>query len=193
MHVLPLAKRAEVVSHLTNCGSVRATSRQTGVHKTTILSLILKLGEGCRWLHNRLVRGLHVGRVEADEMHSYVHTREQNLKPGSLPEHGESSLYLAIASTSKLILRSHVWSVEEPIDAALSAEPCDPPEPRPLAPRPDAPKVTTKTTPTGVRLRAVDGGKAPQRAPAPRRGQQIDLWEVLRRAKEREEGEEPPK
>jgi hypothetical protein len=39
----------------------------------------------------------------------------------------------------------------------------------------------------------VDGGKAPQRAPAPRRGQQIDLWEVLRRAKEREEGEEPPK
>jgi hypothetical protein len=81
MHVLSLERRAAVVSHLTDCGSVRATSRQTGVHKTTILSLILKLGEGCRWLHNRLVRGLHVGRVEADEMHSYVHTREQNLKP----------------------------------------------------------------------------------------------------------------
>ena len=98
MHVLPLAKRAQVVSHLTDCGSVRATSRQTGVHKTTILSLILKLGEGCQRLHNRLVRGIHAGRVEADEMHSYVHTREQNLKPGALPEHGESWLYLAIAS-----------------------------------------------------------------------------------------------
>jgi hypothetical protein len=96
-------------------------------------------------------------------------------------------------------LSDHVWSVEELIDAALSASPCEPPEPRPLAPRPDAPNVTTKTTPTGVKLRAVDGGKAPQRAPAPRRGQQIDLWDVLRRAKEgeRERGrptpDEPPK
>ena len=80
MHVLSLERRAAVVSHLTDCGSVRATSRQTGVHKTTVLSLILKLGEGCQRLHNRLVRGLHVGRVEADEMHSYVHTREQNLR-----------------------------------------------------------------------------------------------------------------
>jgi hypothetical protein len=104
MHVLSLEKRADVVSHLTDCGSVRATSRQTGVHKTTILSLILKLGEGCQRLHNRLVRGLHVGRVEADEMHAYVHTREQNLHPGSLPEHGETWLYLGIASTSKLII-----------------------------------------------------------------------------------------
>jgi IS1 family transposase len=113
MHVLSLERRAAVVSHLTDCGSVRATSRQTGVHKTTILSLILKLGEGCRWLHNRTVRGLHVGRVEADEMHSYVHTREQNLKPGSLPEHGESWLYLAIASTSKLILSYHVGEARD--------------------------------------------------------------------------------
>ena len=63
MHVLPVAKRAQVVSHLPDCGSVRATSRQTGVHKTTILSLILKVGEGCRRLHNWMVRGLHVGRV----------------------------------------------------------------------------------------------------------------------------------
>jgi IS1 family transposase len=98
---------------LTDCGSVRATSRQTGVHKTTILSLILKLGEGCRWLHNRMVRGLHVGRVEADEMHSYIHTREQNLKPGALPEHGESWLYLGIASTAKLIISYHVGEARD--------------------------------------------------------------------------------
>src|SRR5215212_9755138 len=72
MNVLPMERRVAVVSMLTDCGSVRATSRQTGVHKTTILSLILKLGEGCRSVHNRLVRGLHAGRVEADEMHAYV-------------------------------------------------------------------------------------------------------------------------
>jgi hypothetical protein len=116
MHVLPLAKRAEVVSHLTDCGSVRATSRQTGVHKTTILSLILKVGEGCRRLHNRMVRGLHVGRVEADEMHAYCHTREQNLHPGSLPEHGETWLYLGVASTAKLIISYHVREARDEVN-----------------------------------------------------------------------------
>jgi hypothetical protein len=31
------------------------------------------------------VRGLHVGRVECDEMHAFIHTREKNLRPASLP------------------------------------------------------------------------------------------------------------
>jgi IS1 family transposase len=344
-----LAKRAAVVSHLTDCGSVRATSRQTGVHKTTILSLILKLGEGCQRLHNKLVRGLHVGRVEADEMHSYVHTREQNLKPGAPPEHGESWLYLAIASTSKLILSyhvgeardetncevfirdlrgrlatipllntdglsayegpvarwfgiqggpgggvdyaqlvknfsgkrrakdydryapakggkplttkravygnpdletcstsfvertnlsvrnylkrfarrgtgfsktlrhhsamiaifvawfnfcrvhetlrctpameaglaSHVWSVEELVEAALAAEPCEAPSPEPLKPRSEAQKVTEKQTSTGARLRVIDGGKALPK--------QTTIWTVLKEAQRQEErGKTPP-
>jgi IS1 family transposase len=356
MNVLSLERRAAVVSHLTDCGSVRATSRQTGVHKTTILSLILKLGEGCRWLHNRLVRGLHVGRVEADEMHSYVHTREQNLRPESLPEHGESWLYLGIASTAKLIisyhvgeardeancevfirdlrgrlatipllntdgltayeapvarwfgvqggpgggvdyaqlvknfsgkrrakdydryapatgkplttkravygdpdletcstsfvertnlqvrnflkrfarrgtgfskslrhhaamvsifvtwfnfcwihetlkctpameagLSNHVWGVEELVQAALEAEPCEAPSPEPLKPRPEAPKATEKVTSTGARLRVIDGGKAPQNR-AMRPGEQATIWTVLREAKRQEEekGKPPP-
>ena len=59
-----------------------------------IVSLILKLGKGCQGLHTRLVRELQVGRVEADEMHAFVHTREQNLHPGSLPEHGEKLILL---------------------------------------------------------------------------------------------------
>jgi hypothetical protein len=46
-------------------------------------------------------------------MHSYVHTREQNLKPGALPEHGESWLHLGIASTSKLIISYHVGEARD--------------------------------------------------------------------------------
>ena len=362
MHVLSTARRAEVVAHLTECVSVRATSRLTGVHKTTILSLILKLGEGCRRLHNRLVRGLHVGRVECDEMHAYLHTREQNLQPGAAPEHGESWLYLGIAASSKVIisyhvgeardepncdvfmrdlrgrlatipllntdglsayegavarwfgiqggpgggvdfaqlvknfqgkgkrrgkakdydryapakgeplttkravfgnpdldtcstsyiertngsvrnhlkrfarrgtgysktlkhhaamvaifvawfnlcrvheslrctpmmqqgLTSHVWSVEELVEAALSAEPCEPPSPRPLEPRPEPPKGAERKTSTGAVLRAVQGGKAPQKRaakPLPV-GYQPDLFDVLREAQRREDdGRTPP-
>ena len=347
MNVLSLERRAAVVSHLTDCGSVRATSRQTGVHKTTILSLILKLGEGCRRLHNKLVRGLHVGRVEADEMHAYIHTREQNLGRDAAPEHGETWLYLAVASTSKLILSYHVgdardeancdafirdlrgrlatipllntdglsayegpvarwfgvqggpgggvdyaqlvknfsgkrgkrdydryapatgkalttkravygdpdlgscstsfvertnlsvrnylkrfarrgtgssktlrhhaamvsifafwfnfcrvhetlrctpamesglasrvWSVEDLVEAALAAEPCEAPSPEPLKPRGDAKRATEKQTSTGARLRVIDGGKAPQK--------QATLATVLREAQRQEGRGKPP-
>ena len=54
MHVLSMERRVAVVEHLTDGAGVRAASRLTGVHKTTILSLILKLGQGCERLHSRL-------------------------------------------------------------------------------------------------------------------------------------------
>ena len=81
MHVLSMERRVSVVEHLTDGSGVRAASRLTRVHKTTILSLILKLGEGCSRLHNRLVRGLSINRIECDEMHSFIGVREKNKRP----------------------------------------------------------------------------------------------------------------
>ena len=92
MHVLSTVRRAEVVNHLTDGSGVRAASRLTGIHKTTTLSLLLKLGAGCDQLHKRLVRGLRIARVEADEMHAFIHTREQNLRDDEPREWGESWL-----------------------------------------------------------------------------------------------------
>jgi hypothetical protein len=98
-------------------------------------------------------------------------------------------------------LASHIWTVEELVEAALSAKPCNPPEPLPLAPAPEmpnAPKVTERKTSTGFVLRSVDGGKT---APAPRNGsktlkpgEQATIWTVLREAKRREDerGKSPP-
>jgi hypothetical protein len=53
MHVLSMERRVAVVEHLTDGAGVRAASRLTRVYDTSILSLILKLGQGCTWLHNR--------------------------------------------------------------------------------------------------------------------------------------------
>src|SRR5215207_3705286 len=93
VNVLSMERRVAVVSHLTDCGSVRATSRQTGVHKTTIISLILKLGEGCGGSTIAWCAGSMSDVLEADEMFAFIHTREQNLQPGALPEHGELVLH----------------------------------------------------------------------------------------------------
>lgn len=73
-------------------------------------------------------------------------------------------------------ITNHVWSVEELVTRALSAEPCDAPLPKPLAPPVPAPgekPVTARQTSTGAWLRVVDGGKGkgpsndPPRAPTP--------------------------
>ena len=117
MHVLSMERRVAVVEHLTDGAGVRAASRLTGVHKTTILSLILKLGQGCAWLHNKLVRGLSVNRIECGEMHTFIHTREKNLRGDEPAEWGESWLWLAVASTAKLIISYRIAPSRDEQDA----------------------------------------------------------------------------
>ena len=47
MNILPRDKQVAVISALCEGVSVRATARLTGVNRNTILSLGLKVGEGC--------------------------------------------------------------------------------------------------------------------------------------------------
>jgi phosphoadenosine phosphosulfate reductase len=57
-NVLPFKAQCDVTAHLCDGCSVNATERLTSVTKKTILRLLLALGDGCAWLHNRLVRGV---------------------------------------------------------------------------------------------------------------------------------------
>ncbi|EYF08884.1 Hypothetical protein CAP_2745 [Chondromyces apiculatus DSM 436] len=66
----------EVVAHLVEGASIRATSRLTGVSKPAILSLLLRMGEGCSRLHDRLVRDIDVRDMQADEIGSYVQKKQ---------------------------------------------------------------------------------------------------------------------
>jgi hypothetical protein len=61
VNVLPREKQIEAIAALTEGVSVRATERLTGVNRGTILSLGVRVGDGCEALHNRLMRNLHVG------------------------------------------------------------------------------------------------------------------------------------
>ncbi|MGK3966351.1 hypothetical protein WMF38_19470 [Sorangium sp. So ce118] len=67
-HVLPTAKRVEVVAHLVEGAQSGPTSRLTGVSQPAILSLVLRVGDGCERLHNRLVRGVDCRTVQVDEI-----------------------------------------------------------------------------------------------------------------------------
>lgn len=55
---LPESKQIAVLSALVEGVSIRATSRMTDVSQPTILSLLVRMGEGCAALHDGMMRGL---------------------------------------------------------------------------------------------------------------------------------------
>jgi transposase-like protein len=63
-HSIEIGKAVQVVTLLTEGMSVRAVTRITGVHKTTILSLLQTVGEKCRRVFDARVRIFTAGDVE---------------------------------------------------------------------------------------------------------------------------------
>jgi transposase-like protein/IS1 family transposase len=103
-HYTDPAKAAQIVNLLLEGMSVRAVSRTTGLHQGTILSLLLTVGDNCRTLFDSRVRGIRPRFVQADELWTFVHTKERHLRPGSPNEWGDAYVWMAIDSETKMIL-----------------------------------------------------------------------------------------
>jgi IS1 family transposase len=88
--------------------SVRAISRVTGVHKTTILSLLLTVGSKCADLFDQTVTNLKPRYVQADEAWTFVQKKQKRLKPSDPDERGDQYLWVALDSETKLVMTYHV-------------------------------------------------------------------------------------
>jgi len=96
-------KQTRVVAALTEGCSVRATERLTDVNRETILSLGLRMGEGCRRLMDGMLRDLTVNLIELDEQWSFVGCKQKNVREGET-ERGDTWLFIALDATSKAVL-----------------------------------------------------------------------------------------
>ena len=67
-----------MVACLVEGNSLRATVRMTGVHRTTIQRLLVKLGASCSDHQDRAFRGLRLKRLQCDEIWSFVGCKEKN-------------------------------------------------------------------------------------------------------------------
>lgn len=108
MSLLTLSKRSEVIAHLCEGAGIRPTSRLANVSQPTILSLLLKIGTGCDRLHDKLVRGLDIRDIQADEIWSFIQKKQARVQPGDNPTHGDAYTFLALARTQKLIISYRV-------------------------------------------------------------------------------------
>ena len=108
MNILPREKQIEAIAALTEGVSVRATERLTGVNRGTILSLGVRVGQGCAALHDGLMRNLNVGRIELDEAWSFIGKKQKMLTAEDSAEKGDCYIFLAIAGAAKAILSYRV-------------------------------------------------------------------------------------
>ena len=107
-HTTTLDDAVRVLTLMTEGMSVRAISRVTGIHKTTILSLLLTFGAKCATLFDARVTGLTPRFVQADELWTFVAKKQKRLKADDPIEFGDQYVWIAMDSESKAILSYHV-------------------------------------------------------------------------------------
>lgn len=104
MNILSREKQVAAISALTEGVSVRATERLTGVNRGTILSLGVRVGEGCLKLHSAMMQGLHVNRIELDEIWAFVGKKQRLVTHDDSDMVGDQYTFIALADSAKAII-----------------------------------------------------------------------------------------
>lgn len=111
MNNLNPEKKLAVIAALTEGCSIRSIVRMTGVHKKTIMKLLVEVGTRCQQMMDERMRGLHFEAVECDEIWTFVQKKEGVLKPEERKVHreiGDQYTYIALDPVSKMIPAFHV-------------------------------------------------------------------------------------
>lgn len=105
-NVLTTEKQQFAMRLLVEGNSLRSVTRLTGIHRTTVMNLLVRFGDGCRQFLDEEMRGLKLRHIECDEIQTYVHTRQKNLtieQKENCPEIGEFYLWTALDMDTKLV------------------------------------------------------------------------------------------
>jgi len=104
MNRLNLDRRTQIVSALVEGNSIRSTERMTGVHRDTIMRLLVEVGTGCAEIMDEKMRELPCKRVQVDEIWSYVGKKQRHVKPGDDKARvGDQWTFVAIDADTKLV------------------------------------------------------------------------------------------
>lgn len=103
MNILPIEKKALVLSLLTEGQSIRSTSRLTGVSQPTILKLLLDTAEQARNLHDNFMVNIRSRYIECDEQWQYVYCKQKRVPDGQHFAKGDFYTFIAMDSETKLV------------------------------------------------------------------------------------------
>ncbi|MCI0706721.1 MAG: IS1 family transposase [Ignavibacteriae bacterium] len=103
MNALPASKKTLILSHLVEGLSVRSIERLTGVHRDTIIRLMLSAGNVARDILDREMMNLDIKRIQVDEIWTYIGKKQKRLRLGDPLEYGDAYTFVALDPDTKLI------------------------------------------------------------------------------------------
>jgi IS1 family transposase len=105
MNILATDKRAQILHHLVEGCSMRATSRLTGAAKKTVERLLQSAGVACREYQDQAMRNLNCKVLQLDEIWAFCGCKEAHVKPPFKGSgiRGDVWLWTAIDADTKLI------------------------------------------------------------------------------------------
>lgn len=105
MNILSTAKRATIIKALTEGASIRSTARLVGVSKSTVLNLLVEVGEFCSIYQDHKLRHLACKRIEADEIWAFVGAKQRN---ATRKGDGDIWTHTAMCAETRLMFAWHV-------------------------------------------------------------------------------------
>ncbi len=98
MNVTPKDKQIQILSALVEGNSIRSTERMTGVHRDTIMRLLVRIGNKSHKLMDSHTKDFHCKRLQIDEIWTFVKKKERRLTPlDRLRNHSYGDQYVFVA------------------------------------------------------------------------------------------------
>ena len=131
MNILPIERQSQIISSLVEGCSIRATERMTNTHRDTIMRLGVRIGQGCKVLHDNLFQNLDTRILELDEIWAYVGKKQKRIKPIETADKGDRYTFTALDGDSKAIVayrigkrdgdnnRAFIWDLREKVDSFM--------------------------------------------------------------------------
>src|SRR4051812_1463343 len=103
-NILPRQKQVAVLNALVEGCSIRSTERMLDVSRETVLSLLVRVGEGCIQLHDAMIRDLPCERIECDEIWGFIQKKQRNLRAtDDAGQVGDAWTFVGIDADTKLV------------------------------------------------------------------------------------------
>src|SRR3989304_4867272 len=105
MNRLPLERRARIIGMLAEGSSLRPGSRLGDVSINTVTKLLVDVGAACEQYQDKVLRNLKAGRIQCDEIWSFVYAKAKNV-PESMKGAfgvGDVGTWVAIDADTKLV------------------------------------------------------------------------------------------
>src|SRR5271168_2338607 len=102
-------EQARVIAALAEGNSFRSIERMTGIHRDTIMRLMVRIGNGCADLMDREMRNLNCQRLQLDELWAFVGMKQKRASQlAHRGEFGDAYTFVAIDADTKLVPCFHV-------------------------------------------------------------------------------------